>query len=174
MSATPPPGAEAEATWYARLPSFEHVVMNIAFVVLLAAVSWGVASRYVVVSPATWVEEVTSIAFAWLIFVGAAELHRQGRHVSVDLITAQMPRPVQVALAAAIELLVVAYCFYASWLGLQQTIASHSSATSMLRIPLSVAYAGLTLGFLLMALRGIQRLLTARFKIGRFDTGRKL
>ena len=95
MSATPPPGAEAEATWYARLPSFEHVVMNIAFVVLLAAVSWGVASRYVVVNPATWVEEVTSIAFAWLIFVGAAELHRQGRHVSVDLITAQMPRPVQ-------------------------------------------------------------------------------
>lgn len=167
MSAPAVPEAEAPAAWYARLPSFEHVVMNIAFVVLLAAVTWGVASRYVVVNPATWVEEVTSIAFAWLIFVGAAELHRQGRHVSVDLVAALLPRSLQLALAVAIELLVIAYCLYTSWLGLQQAIASHSSATSMLRIPLSVAYAGLTLGFLLMALRGMQRLATGRFIMGR-------
>ena len=41
--------------------------MNIAFVVLLAAISWGVLSRYVTHTPATWVAEVAGISFSWLI-----------------------------------------------------------------------------------------------------------
>ena len=81
--------------------------MNIAFVILLSAISWGVLSRYVVPTPATWVEEVTSISFAWLIFVGAAEVHRRKQHVSVDLLTSILPLPVQRVLALAVDAFVV-------------------------------------------------------------------
>ena len=52
----------------------------------------------------------------------------------------------------------ILFCFYVTWLGLRETIAIHSSTTSMLRIPLSVGYSGLTLGFFLMGMRGLQRL----------------
>ena len=103
-------------------------------------------------------EEVSSIAFTWVVFVGAAEVHRRGKHVSVDLVTsllpAQNPRPADVV----VEIFVVLYCFYVAWLGLQQTIASNSATTSMLNIPLSVPYGGLTLGFLFIGLRALQRL----------------
>jgi TRAP-type transport system small permease protein len=139
--------------------SFELVAMNIGFIVLVCSIVWGVLSRYVTESPATWVEEVSSIAFTWVVFVGAAEVHRRGKHVRVDLLTSLLPAGIRAKQEAAVEIFVALYCFYAAWLGLQQTIASNSAYTSMLNIPLSVAYGGLTLGFVLMALRSVQRLL---------------
>jgi TRAP-type C4-dicarboxylate transport system permease small subunit len=155
------PGADPDAG-PDRAPwriSFEHAAMNTAFVVLVCAIVWGVLSRYVTEAPATWVEEISSIAFAWVVFMGAAEVHRRAKHVSVDLVTSFLPRPLRVGLTTATSIFVALYCFYVAWLGAQQTIASNSAFTSMLHIPLSVPYAGLTIGFLAMGLRGLQRLL---------------
>ena len=143
---------------FAPLESLEQAVMNVSFVILLGAISWGVLSRYVVPTPATWVEEVTSISFAWLIFVGAAEVHRRNQHVSVNLLTAILPEPLQRGLALMIDALVVCFCFYIAYLGVRQTIVMHSSMTSMLRIPLSVSYTGFTIGIFLLGVRGLQRL----------------
>jgi TRAP-type C4-dicarboxylate transport system permease small subunit len=142
--------------------TFELVAMNVGFVVLVCSIVWGVLSRYVTESPATWVEEVSSIAFTWVVFVGAAEVHRRGRHVRVDLLISLLPARIRPAEDFVVEIFVVLYCFYVAWLGLEQTIASNSATTSMLNIPLSVPYGGLTLGFLIMGLRGVQRLLRRR------------
>jgi TRAP-type C4-dicarboxylate transport system permease small subunit len=149
---TPPEAGER------RRVSPEHVMMNIAFVVLACAIIWGVLSRYVTDAPATWVEEVSSIAFAWVVFMGAAEAHRRGKHVSVDLITSFLPGPLRRLLSVAIAIYVAAYCCYIAWLGALEAIASNSAHTSMLNIPRSVPYAGLTLGFLAMGLRGLRHL----------------
>jgi len=135
----------------------EHVAMNLGFIVLVCAIVWGVLSRYVTESPATWVEEVSSIAFAWVVFVGAAEAHRRSKHVSVDLLTSFLPPTLRSVLGVATSLFVATYCFYVAWLGGQQTIASNAASTSMLHIPLSVPYAGLTIGFLLMGVRNAWR-----------------
>jgi TRAP-type C4-dicarboxylate transport system permease small subunit len=97
-----------------------------------------------------------------MVFVGAAEVHRRGRHVSVDLLTSLLPPAIRAKQRAAVEVFVALYCFYVAWLGLEQTIASNSATTSMLGIPLSVAYAGLTVGFVLMGVRSVQRLLRRR------------
>ena len=138
--------------------SLELVVMNVAFVVLVSAIVWGVLSRYVTRNPATWVEEVTSIAFTVVVFVGASEVQRRGKHVRVDLLTSLLPPRTRGALDTAISLFVVLYCFYVAWLGLQETIASNSATTSMLNIPLSVPYGAMTLGFFMFGLRTLQRL----------------
>lgn len=165
---TPPPEAVSEGVMPAdaliedegerRGLSFELVAMNIGFIVLVCAICWGVVSRYVTESPASWVEEVSSIAFAWLVFVGAAEAHRRYKHVSVDLFTSFLPPMARGALSAATSIFVALYCLYVAWLGLQQTIASNSASTSMLHIPLSVPFAGLALGFLLMSVRSLWHL----------------
>jgi TRAP-type C4-dicarboxylate transport system permease small subunit len=117
-----------------------------------------VLSRYVTQNPATWVEEVSSIAFTVVVFVGASEVQRRNKHVRVDLLTSLLPRRAQGALNIVIGVFVALYCFYVGWLGLEQTIASNSATTSMLNIPLSVPYGALTLGFFLFGLRNLQRL----------------
>ncbi len=85
---TPPGEGAKEEGWSLSL---ELVVMNLAFVVLVAAIVWGVLSRYVTRNPATWVEEVSSIAFTVVVFVGASEVMRRGKHVRVDLLTSLFP-----------------------------------------------------------------------------------
>jgi TRAP-type transport system small permease protein len=138
--------------------SLELVVMNVAFVVLVGAIVWGVLSRYVTQNPATWVEEVSSIAFTVVVFVGAAEVQRRNKHVRVDLLTSLLPARAQSALNTLIGVFVALYCFYLAWLGLKEAIVSNSATTSMLNIPLSVPYGALTLGFLMFGLRTLQRL----------------
>ncbi|MBL8702421.1 MAG: TRAP transporter small permease [Alphaproteobacteria bacterium] len=150
---------EPRTGWRAHVESAEQLLMNVAFVVLLGAIGWGVLSRHVVTTPSAWVEEVSALAYCWLIFVGAAEVHRRGQHVSVDLLTSTLPSAARRMLALLVEAGVVGLCLYVAWLGVRQTIASHSSTTSMLRMPLSFGFAGLTAGFALMAARGAQRLL---------------
>lgn len=140
-------------------PSLELVMTNAGLVVLVGSIVWGVLSRYVTKEPATWVEEVSSIAFTWVVFVGAAEVHRRGRHVSVDLLTALLPERLRAGLDIAAQVFVAALSLYIAWLGLRQTMVSNSAHTSMLGIPLSVSYAGLTFGFLMIGLRSLQRLL---------------
>src|SRR5215475_3081181 len=82
--------------------SLELIVMNAAFVVLVCAIVWGVLSRYVTQNPATWVEEVSSIAFTVVVFVGASEVQRRGKHVRVDLLTSLLPPRARGALDGAV------------------------------------------------------------------------
>ena len=140
----------------------ELVAMNVAFVVLVGAIVWGVLSRYVTRNPATWVEEVSSIAFIFVVFIGAAEVQRRSKHVSVDLLTSLLPQRVRRPLDFVVGALVAVYCFYVAWLGFREAVASNSATTSMLNIPLSVPYGALTLGFLLFGLRSLQRLWRGR------------
>ena len=150
--------AGARSGWRRHLESPEQVAMNVAFAALLVAICWGVLSRHVVATPSAWVEEVASLAYCWLIFVGSAEAHRRAQHVGVDVLTALLPPRAQRALAAAIEVFVVGHSLYVAWLATLQAIASHGSATSMLRVPLSAGFAGVATGFLLIGMRGAQRL----------------
>ena len=154
------PGDESDARrgWRRHVESPEQVVMNVSFAILLVAICWGVVSRHVVATPAAWVEEVSALAYCWLIFVGSAEVHRRGQHVGVDVLTSLLPAGARRAIAATIEAFVVVLCAYVAWLAVLQAIASHSSATSMLRLPLSTGFAGVACGFVLVAARGAQRL----------------
>jgi TRAP-type C4-dicarboxylate transport system permease small subunit len=141
-----------------RIESLEQLIAIVALVVLAGAIVWGVLSRYVVTTPAAWVEEVSSIAFSWLIFVGAAEVHRRSLHISVDILTSLLPKALQRALAFMVEIVVFGFCCYAAYLGAEQALASTGSFTSILRIPLWVNYLGLTVGFGLMAFRSAQHI----------------
>ena len=92
--------------------------MNVAFVVLVGAIVWGVLSRYVTQNPATWVEEVSSIAFTVVVFVGASEVQRRNKHVRVDLSDVLASASVRKARSIVIGAFVALYCFYVGWLGL--------------------------------------------------------
>jgi TRAP-type transport system small permease protein len=54
----------------------------IAAIVLitLCAVVW----RYVLDNPLSWVEQVSTMIFVWVIFLGSAVLYRQNLHIGVD------------------------------------------------------------------------------------------
>ena len=65
---------------------FEELIASIAVVVVIAAVSWGVITRYVTAQPATWAGEVATLGFAWVVFFGAAACIKYELHPEIDLL----------------------------------------------------------------------------------------
>jgi TRAP-type C4-dicarboxylate transport system permease small subunit len=149
-----------EAGWLTRaLANLEETVASAALLVVVGSVCWGVLSRYVTQQPAVWSGEVAAIAFAWVVFLGAAAGFKRGLHVSIDMLVALLPAKARRVLDLAVELLVAAFCVYMVWLGATFTVTNWDNPTSVLRLPSSIVYAAVPVGFALMAVRIVQRAL---------------
>ena len=57
-----------------------------AFVVLFLLLAMTVLVRFVPVASTGWSDEIVELAFAWMVFLGAAVLWRDGTHFRVDLV----------------------------------------------------------------------------------------
>ncbi|WP_428929427.1 TRAP transporter small permease [Marinibacterium sp. SX1] len=131
----------------------EEVVAGLALLVLIGSVCWGVVTRYVSQTSAAWVGDISSVAFAWLIFMGAAAAFRHGMHMSIDLVWRLLPSALGRWLGAAVDVLVLAFLVYATWLGVGFCLASMDDPLPILRWPRAVLYAAVMTGFACMALR---------------------
>ena len=132
---------------------FEEVVAGAALVVVIISTCWGVVTRYITAQPAAWTGEVAGIAFAWLIFVGAAAGFKYGMHVTIDMLVALLPQALRRLLMAAADLLVLAFLAMLLVLAVEFSIDAWDDPTSVLRLPRTVTYASVVVGALCMLLR---------------------
>ncbi|MEO7007577.1 MAG: TRAP transporter small permease [Caldimonas sp.] len=132
---------------------FEEYVSGAALVVVVFSACWGVVTRYVTEQPATWTGEVAAIAFAWLVFVGAAAGFKYGMHVAIDMVVALLPTTLRRVLMAGADLLVMAFLLTLLVLSIEFSINAWGDPTSVLRLPRTVTYASVVVGSLCMVLR---------------------
>lgn len=124
-----------------------------ALAIVVVVVSWGVFTRYVLRESAPWTGEIAAIGFGWLIFMGASAGFRHGMHVSIDMLVNRLPRSVRRPFGVAVDLLVISFCIYVSWLAIGFAITTHGTPTPVLRLPQSVTYAAPAAGFVFMTIR---------------------
>lgn len=147
-TSTPHPGA-------ALLREPEAVIAGTALVIVVAATAWGVISRYLTAQPTPWTGEVAAIAFAWVVFVGSAAGFKHGMHVSIDMLVVKLPASLQSLVRWAVDLLLVAFFAYVVWLGVGFTELSWTNPTPVLRLPSSIIYAAVPIGFGSMLVRHV-------------------
>jgi TRAP-type C4-dicarboxylate transport system permease small subunit len=72
------------------------VIAGVALVLISAVIPWGVYTRYVLNSAASWPEPTAVLLTIWLTFFGAAACYRLGLHmnvtVGVDLLPSHLRR----------------------------------------------------------------------------------
>jgi TRAP-type C4-dicarboxylate transport system permease small subunit len=139
-----------------RPSALQHVeehIAGLALVVIIASTCWGVITRYITSQPAVWAGEVAGIAFAWLVFVGAAAGFKYGMHVTIDMLVARLPAGPRRALMAAADTLVLAFLATVLVLSVQFSIDAWGDPTSVLRLPRTVTYASVVVGSLCMLAR---------------------
>jgi TRAP-type C4-dicarboxylate transport system permease small subunit len=134
----------------------EEAVAGVALAVVVLATCWGVVTRYVTEQPATWTGEVAGIAFAWLVFLGAAAGFKYGMHVAIDMLVVALPAPLRRALMALVDALVLAFLAILFVLAIQFSIDAWTDPTSVLRLPRSVTYVSVVVGSACMAVRYVQ------------------
>jgi TRAP-type transport system small permease protein len=135
------------------LGSVEEVIACAALVIVVAAVAWGVITRYLLAQPAPWTGEIAGMAFAWVVFAGAAAGFKRRLHVSIDLLTRRLPRTLGMLLGRMFELALLLFALYVVWLGVEFTWRNWDNPSPVLRLPLSITYASVTFGFAMIALR---------------------
>lgn len=136
----------------AFLRDWEGKVAAAALAIVFAAVSWGVLARYVSPRPAVWANELATIGFAWLVFIGAAAGARERLHIGVDLVTARLPLAMQRRIAAGVALFLALALGYIAWLAVQIGLKSLDRPTPVMRLPSSIVHVAVALGFGSMAL----------------------
>lgn len=128
------------------------------FLVLLMAVMtldvlWGVITRYVLGSQASWSEELARFLLMWIGILGAAYAAGQRMHLAIDLLQPSLPVAQQKRLSRLINGLIVLFVLGVMLLGgfrliyITHTLGQLSPA---LRIPMSVIYAVVPLSGLII------------------------
>jgi len=69
------------------------VVSGSALVLISAVIPWGVFTRYVLNSAASWPESMAILLTIVLTFIGAAACYRADTHMRVSILVRAMPRP---------------------------------------------------------------------------------
>jgi len=143
-------------TWHRVGDQFEEIVACVALAMVVLSVSWGVITRYITAQPAAWASEVASLAFAWVVFFGAAACIKYKLHPSIDMLVARLPRAVQVLVRWLNHALMLGFCVFMAWFGTRFAIDAWSNPSPVLRLPLTWLYGPVAFCFALMALRYVQ------------------
>lgn len=138
------------------LDQFEEVIASLAIIVIVLSVSWGVITRYITAQPAAWASEVATLAFAWLVFFGAAACVKYNLHPAIDMLIVRMPPLAGKVCRVLNHALVLGFCAFMVWFGTRFAIDAWSNPSPVLRLPLTWLYGPVALSFALMAWRYVQ------------------
>jgi TRAP-type C4-dicarboxylate transport system permease small subunit len=136
--------------------NFEEIIAGAALIIVVLSVCWGVVTRYITEQPAAWAGEIAAMAFAWLVFIGASAALKRSMHVSIDMVVQALPPGAQRIVMALAGLVVVVFLIVATALAAEFAVDTLDNPSSVLRIPLSVIYAPVVIGFACLLLRYIQ------------------
>lgn len=83
------------------------LIAGTALVLISAVIPWGVYTRYVLNSAASWPEPAAVLLSIWLTFFGAAACYRLGVHMAVTVGVDLLPEKGKRACAMLVEILMV-------------------------------------------------------------------
>jgi len=109
-----------------------------------------VVLRYVLNSPVTWSEELASLLFAWLTFVGAYVGFRTHSHIRIDTLTMLLPAGVRSGIRRAVDAGVLLVLGVFIWQGFSLVTTTWSLEFPAMEISRGYLYLSLPIGACLM------------------------
>ena len=122
---------------------------NLGFMTSLVYVS--VLFRYVLNHPLAWSEELASLLFTWLTFVGAYVGTRSRSHISIDTLVIFLPDRVRQALSRLVDVGVLVLLATFAWQGFRLTVTTWDLEFPAMEISRGYLYASLPIAACLMA-----------------------
>jgi TRAP-type C4-dicarboxylate transport system permease small subunit len=141
------------------------IVAGASLVLISAVIPWGVFTRYVLNSAASWPEPMAILLTIVLTFFGAAACYRAGTHMSVSVVVRAMSRPVRRIVEPFGEALVaLVSLFMVIWGGKLVGTTWHQSIAEFPALSVGVTYLPIPIGGAVTLLFVAERLLIGRPK----------
>lgn len=137
---------------YRAIALIENALAISALALFSVFIVTSVVFRYLLDMPLSWTEEASLIAFAWLLFLGAAICARENAHILIDLVSPTPGSAPDRALECFAALVGVAVCAIMAYAGYRYTMGAAPMMTPIFRISSAVYNAAAPVGFGLIAL----------------------
>ena len=124
----------------------------IILVLLNLIVALQVFSRYVLNHSLFWSEELARYLFIWLVFLSAAMVLRQDRHIQVSAVVDRLPASMKRVVIILGDILMLAFVLVVFVEGIRLANMVRTVLTAAMEIPWSFVYLGIILGMGLMLL----------------------
>jgi TRAP-type C4-dicarboxylate transport system permease small subunit len=148
------------------------VVSGAALVLISAVIPWGVFTRYVLNSAASWPEPMAILLTIVLTFFGAAACYRAGTHMSVSVLVRAMSRPWRRLVEPLGEALVaLVSLFMVIWGARLVGTTWHQSIAEFPALSVGVTYLPIPIGGAITLLFVVERLLIGPPRAAEADGG---
>jgi TRAP-type C4-dicarboxylate transport system permease small subunit len=147
-------------------------VSGAALVLISAVIPWGVFTRYVLNSAASWPEPMAILLTIVLTFFGAAACYRAGTHMSVSVLVRAMSRALrQVTEAFAEALVALVSLFMVIWGARLVGTTWQQSIAEFPALSVGVTYLPIPIGGAITLLFVVERLLIGPPRAAEADGG---
>lgn len=142
------------------LDHIEEIVGGTFFVIIVITVFLGVLFRYLLNNPIPWTIELATIAFVWVVFLGASSAMKHQMHIGIDALTRLAPKPVQEVLGIAVNLGMLWLLWFFIYGGWTFSISAWMKITPVFKMPYTFVDLAVPVGSTLMAIRLVQQTVT--------------
>jgi TRAP-type transport system small permease protein len=104
--------------------------------VMAVTVFIGVVFRYVFRSPLSFPEELSKLAFTWVVFLGAALASAKREHIVIESIVNLFPKKMKAAFGLIIRLLTIAFLGVVAVVGTQYLSSVLGDTSAAMEIPM--------------------------------------
>lgn len=148
--------------WYDRLEETIGKLLRLTCACLLGALLVifiaNITLRYLGYNGMAWLEEVVSLCFGWMAFLGAAELWRTGSHFKVDFFLERIKKKELVTLLnLVINLISLVFFVIVAFFSIRW-ISSINATTPALAMPTSILYTCIPVSMIFMSIVTIRDL----------------
>ena len=118
-------------------------------------------TRYCFGHAVTWAEEVATILFVWMVYLGVAAAVLSRKHLKIDAFVEMLPFKAKKTLLIISNVIFLAFSLYIIFpmMSLVNNYAAKSAASPILKIPKALSYVVMPLCFLLTAIRLVQEII---------------
>ena len=147
---------------------------TVAGIIFLAAVAINFANvigRYVFHVSIFWAEEIIVYGIIWCVMLGAALVCWQGQHLRVEIIEMFLSKPHVARLRTVVLVAVCIVAVITTYLGFQFVglVGSMDQRSVVTRLPMVVPFAAVPIGFLLIVIASVVRLIQRFRAMDEFD-----
>jgi TRAP-type C4-dicarboxylate transport system permease small subunit len=118
-----------------------------------------VSARFVFSAPFSWPEELATLLFAWITFLGAAAVQRDDSHLSIDTLRTHVSPPARRRLDALRRVVIAACCAVLVYQGIALSLRMWPLEFPALGVTRSLLYLSVPVGLacaLVFALRSLR------------------
>ena len=146
---------------------FEAYICAALLFALVLVIGAEVIARYVFKSSFSWSNELSRFIFIWLVFIGSSYAVVNDNHIVIEALHNLFPAKARSFLELAGDLVWIVFSIFIAYIGfsycgtLMSGLGNNSAAMD---IPIAYIYVSIPIGYLLMAVRILQRLIKKHVK----------